>query len=403
MLTGTLLRAGDQVRVTTQLVEAVGGAILWSQTSQAPLGDVFSLQDELARRIVDSLSLPLTARDHRILKRDVPANAKAFEFFLRANELSDQPKHRHVARDLYLQCLEEDPRYAPAWAKLGRLYRVIAIYSAEGAEQNYTRAEEAFKRALELNSDLSLAHNLATYTEVEAGRAKESMLRLLDRARKNEADPELYAGLVQACRYCGLLEAAVAAYEHARRLDPGIRTSVNHAYLMLGEYERAIATSLEDPPLIHALVLALMGRTNDAIALFSSLETERFAGTMRHLIAASRTLLEGKRDEARRETERLLKFWHWRDPCSRYYLARHLAYLGDTERALDHLRQSIEGGFYCFSFLTRDAWLDSLRTSPEFRAILRVAEVRQREALSAFLDAEGLRILGLRATAGLAG
>ena len=125
VMTATLLRAGDQLRVSTQLVEAPGGTVIWSLISQAPLGDVFKLQDELTQRIVDSLSLPLTAREERMLKHDVPSNARAYESYLRANKLSTDSAQWELARDLYLRCVEEDPRYAPAWARLGRMYRVI--------------------------------------------------------------------------------------------------------------------------------------------------------------------------------------------------------------------------------------------------------------------------------------
>ena len=61
IVTGTLLRAGDEVRVTSQLTDASTGTLLWSDTAQAPVGDLFQVQDELTRRIVDSLSLPLTS------------------------------------------------------------------------------------------------------------------------------------------------------------------------------------------------------------------------------------------------------------------------------------------------------------------------------------------------------
>ena len=68
-VTGTLLRAGAQVRVATQLVEAPGGRLLWSQTTQVTLNDVFQLQDDLTRQIVESLSLPLSARERRMLSQ----------------------------------------------------------------------------------------------------------------------------------------------------------------------------------------------------------------------------------------------------------------------------------------------------------------------------------------------
>src|SRR4029453_10911721 len=85
IVTGTLLRSNDDVRVAAQLTDAATGTLLWSGSAQAKACDVFAVQDDLVQRIVSSLSLPLTERDQRQLKRDVPATAQAYEFFLRGN------------------------------------------------------------------------------------------------------------------------------------------------------------------------------------------------------------------------------------------------------------------------------------------------------------------------------
>ena len=395
VLTGTLLRAGDQVQVNTQLVEAPRGAVLWSQTSQVPLGEFFHLQDDLKHRIVDSLALPLTARDQRTLRHDVPASAKAYELYLRANQLGTRAQDWSLARDLYLECLELDPRYAPAWARLGRIYRVLGKYGDDHTDDDHARAQDAFTRALEINPDLSIAHNLYTNLEVELGRAKDAMLRLVARTRDRTGDPELFAGLVQACRYCGLLDASIAAYEQARRLDPSVRTSVAHAYLARGDYGRAIETNVEDPPDLTAAALALMGREDEAIALLRGSEGSAWPKIISYFLISYRTLLEGKRAECLAGLDQLLEAWNIRDPCARYYLARMLAQAGDQRRALTMLRQSVEDGFFCFPLLTQDPWLDSLRTNEEFRAILRHGELCHRDALAAFLHAGGDQVLGL--------
>ena len=217
VLSGTLLRLDDVVRVTTQLAKAPEGEVLWSHTLQLPLTSLFQLQNELATRLVSALALPLSARERRRLTGDVPATPRAYEFYLRANQLSHQAHDWSIARDLYLQCVDEDPQYAPAWARLGRVHRVMAEYAETGREPDLSCAERAFQRALDINPDLSIAHNLYTYQEAELGRAQDAMVRLLARAQTRPSDPELFAGLVQACRYCGLPDAAVAAHHQARR------------------------------------------------------------------------------------------------------------------------------------------------------------------------------------------
>ena len=209
------------MRVNAQLLEASSGTILWSKTMQLELKDIFEVQDQLARAIVESLSIPLSSGDQRRLRRDLPASARAYEFYLRGNQLAYDSSMLPVAGEMYRSALDEDPDFAPAWAKLGRVHRILAKYGAEGADEHLRKADEAFKRALEINPDLSVAHNLYTNFEIESlGRAKEAMVRLLGRMRSQAADPEFFAGLVIACRFCGLLDASLAADRHARRLDP---------------------------------------------------------------------------------------------------------------------------------------------------------------------------------------
>ena len=87
IVTGTLLRAADQVRVSAQLTEASSGSLIWSHTSEVAMGDLFRVQDQLSQQMVESLSLPLTPRDRRVLGRDVPCSSQAYELFLRGNRL----------------------------------------------------------------------------------------------------------------------------------------------------------------------------------------------------------------------------------------------------------------------------------------------------------------------------
>jgi serine/threonine protein kinase/tetratricopeptide (TPR) repeat protein len=396
VLSGTLMRAGDQLRVSAQLLEVPIGTVLWSSTFQTPIQDLFELQDALTRQIVESLAVPLSGRERAALQHDAPSSAQAYEFYLRANQVAYDAGHWELARDLYRKCLDMDPGYAPAWARLGRLYRAISIYTGSAHEENYALAQDAFRRALQLNPDLSIAHNLYTHLEVELGHAQEAMLRLLERAEYRMHDPELFAGLVQACRYCGLLDESIAAYERARRVDPGIRTSVSHAYLMHGDYDRAIEADLDNPPFVSIQALELAGRVDEALAILHEREAARLPRLLHDFLVANRSIIEGQLDECRAVTERLLADWRSRDPCGAYYMTRQLARLGDRDRSLAMLRRVVEGGFFVPSFMARDPWLDSLRGEPEFQRIAQLAEERHAEARRTFVEAGGDRILGLR-------
>ena len=109
---GTLVRSGDQLRVAAQLVEAPGGTLLTSHTVQSSLGDLFRLQDDIARRVVESLSLPL-AGTVTPSAPDAPLNDRAYELYLRANELARTYGGLAQARELYLRSLELDRATPP--------------------------------------------------------------------------------------------------------------------------------------------------------------------------------------------------------------------------------------------------------------------------------------------------
>ncbi|HEX9200925.1 MAG TPA: winged helix-turn-helix domain-containing protein [Acidobacteriaceae bacterium] len=126
IVTGTLLSTGDEIRVTAQLTDAATGTLMCSHSTQTSIGHVFRLQDELTEYMVEALSLQLTSREQRSLRQDVPADPKAYEYYLRGNQFSHDSKQWGAARDLYLRCVEADPCYAPAWARLGRIHHVMA-------------------------------------------------------------------------------------------------------------------------------------------------------------------------------------------------------------------------------------------------------------------------------------
>jgi serine/threonine protein kinase len=390
VVSGTLLRAGAQVRVATQLVEAPTGRLLWSQTTQVTLNDVFQLQDDLTRHIVESLSLPLSAREQRMLSHDAPATARSYEYYLRANELSSDSKSWAIARDLYQQALTEDPRYAPAWARLGRLHRLIGKLGG-GSNDDLMRADAAVLRALELNPDLPLAHNLTAQIDIDRGRAREAMVRLLGQARRRSTDPELFAGLVYACRYCGLLGASLRADDRARRLDPSIHTSVIHTLWMLREYDKVLASTAFGPVVV-GFSLASLGREPEALQYLAEKSTT-VPPKIRQIIGALRALLEGRRAAAIAEIQAIASS-DFRDAEGIYYLARQLAHAGAAEEAMGLLERATGAGFWCYPLLASDEWLEPLRDRPEFVTVLRHAEQERDLAVAAFTSAGGDQILG---------
>jgi eukaryotic-like serine/threonine-protein kinase len=394
VLTGTLLRAGSELRLTTQLVEAPAGTLVWSRVSQVALRDIFQLQDTLVSGVVESLALPLTAGERRQLAHDAPANPSAYDLYLRANELDRDRRNMFEALELHEQCVAKDPGYAPAWARLGRA-RWLADKYLEGSAEKLAAAESAILHALELNPDLPLAHRFYTPIQVEQGRALDALTRLLRRSQISRNEPELFAGLTHVCRYCGLLQASVAAHVQARRLDPNISTSVEHTYIMLGDYQSVIDASLGTFSYGKPLALAMLGRMNEALQIVKENEPPANIRMASLYIASFRALLEGDRAASARATDELMT-GTFRDPEGWFYMARQLSYLNEPERAVAMLSRAIDLGFFCYPWIIRDPWLDPIRGIPEFNAILAKARTLHQAAVDAFAAEGGEPLLGVR-------
>ena len=400
VLTGTLLRSGEKLRLVAQLVEVPGGTVLWSKTAQVDMGDVFQVQDDLARQVVDSLALPLTGRERGLLDRDVPASGHVYELYLRANHLAHgatlEPARLMAARELYTACLEEDPQYAPAWAQIGRVYRVLAKWAERRDEASIQRAREAFERAFALNPQLPLAHHLYTHFEIEElGRAETAMIRLLSRVRDMPTDADLYAGLVVACRYCGLLQASLTADARAQQLDPNVRTSVDQTWLLLGDKDnpRRFADREDPGPLM--ITLLQENRLSEARRILADRlpSVAQMGGVEHAFIRAVVAVLDGRASEVKTEVDRIRRSG-FRDPEGLLYGTLLLAQAGEHEDALSLLEEVVEGGLVCTEMQAMP-WMAPLRGLERFEEIMRRATAARDRAAQAFRAADGHRLLGM--------
>jgi serine/threonine protein kinase len=393
---GTLLRAGDQLRATAQLVETPGGTLLTSQTVQSALGDLFRLQDDIARRVVEALSLPLGGSPASPAP-DAPHDARAYELFLRANELARSYDQIPGARDLYLRCLELDPSFAPAWARLGRCHRVIGKYIDDSGDST-ARAEEAFRRALELNPRLSIAHKHYANLEADTGHAREAVVRLLGEANRHGNDPELFAGLVHACRYGGLFEQSVAAHEEARRLDPNVVTSVEQTLLMAGDLERLLA--VERLPeisrvdeVIRVIALGLAGRRDEAHQVLREMTQSIRLPAFRSWSDCVRAWLDGRAAEILTSVA-ALPLQIMQDPEAIFQMGWFLCDVGEHDQGLAWLQRAVAKGYSVAPTLAAGLQFDALRSDPAFQALFADAEADRQRALTAFREAGGERLLG---------
>ena len=390
IVTGTLLSAGDEIRVTAQLTEASSGTLLCSNSMQASIGNVFRLQDELTDCVLNALELRLSAREQRILRQDVPASAKAYECYLRGNQFSHDPKQWAAARDLYQHCVEADPGFAPAWARLGRIHHVMSKYLPAAGEEGMGKAEAAFRQALDLNPELAIAQKFYAQLEVDLGRASDAMTRLIPRVLL-APDPEVLAGLISPLCYCGLLDASSAAHWRAVALEPKIRTSVPHTWFLQGDHSRVASLKVDDNPYIVALSMAEVGRTHEALPVLRALE-QKVKTRIGDFIIAARTQLEGDEAGSISAIERIIASG-FSDPQALFYLARHLSHLNRVDSALELLERSVAGGFFCYPALSRDPWLEPVCRNPQFSALIEKVEQQYLAAADEFERMGGHRML----------
>ncbi len=348
---GTLLRAGDQLRAAAQLVEAPGGTLLTSHTVQSSLGDLFRLQDDIARRVVEALSLPLGGADATPTP-PAPHDARAYELYLRANELART-----------YDGLPAGARPVPALPGAGSELRSRlgpARPLPPGDRQVHRRFGGQRRRAPRRPSAAPSSSTRGSRWRTSStptsrrtwARPSAALVRLLGEAGRHGNDPELFAGLVHACRYCGLYEQSIAAHDEARRLDPNVPTSLEQTILMTGDIERLLA--VERPSVagsgddgIRVIGLGLAGRRDEARrALLGDAR-----GAQHPAFRCLDRLPDGvarpaPRGHARRACPALGDLKIMDDPEAIFQEGWLLCDVGEHERGLGHLRRAVAKGYF---------------------------------------------------------
>jgi hypothetical protein len=208
VVSGTILRAGDELRTHVQLIEAPAAPS--SLHIRCRRRWAISFSSRTTSRVASSrrwrCRWAARPRRRRRMRRRAPAPTSCI---CAATRSAAADSGAVQARDLYERSVALDPNYAPAWVALGRSYRLIGKYIEVVAGQRRT-GQKAYDRALELNPKLTIAHKFYANLESDTGQASSAVVRLLNEATRHGNDPELFAGLVHACRYAGLYEESLA-------------------------------------------------------------------------------------------------------------------------------------------------------------------------------------------------
>src|SRR5579862_7869955 len=160
---GTVLRSGEQVRITAQLIEASTDKHLWSQSYQGELRDTLALQSEVARAIADQIQINVNPQEQAALKSVKAVNPQAYQSFLKGRFFWNKrtAEGLKIALAYFNQAIEEDPKYAPAYSGLADTYSLLGDwqYAAMTPKEALPKAKASAIRALELDNALGEAHN----------------------------------------------------------------------------------------------------------------------------------------------------------------------------------------------------------------------------------------------------
>jgi len=384
VLDGTLRRSGDRLRITAQLSSTEDGQLLWSERFDRTLADVFAIQEEIARTIVDTLRVaPLAAFAAPSPKRHTE-NITAYGLYLRGRYAWNTRTQEGITEAIryFEQAIAEDPRYAPAYTGLADSYALQLDYRSVPVAEGFALAKQYARRALELDETVaethaSLAWTLFIYDWDWEGAGRE-FRRALELDPRYATAHQWYAFWLTAR---GRLDEALVEAHTALELDPAsvsIRRSVGWVYYYARRYDqaryhmaRAVAMNPTAAETYRVLGLLLAQQDQWAEAERVLREGMTLPGTATYTAAALGYVLAraGKRAEAEALLAEL-EAQRRSDYVSPVAFATLYLGLDDHERALDWTERALEERRGWLAYLRVNPLLDPLRGEPRFEAMI---------------------------------
>ena len=244
---GSIQKAGDRVRINTQLIDATTGGHLWAERYDRELEDIFALQDEIVQKIVTTLKLQLPLVEQGIQVRKSTDNLEAYDSYLRGlGYFSRYTKETNIqARQMFEKAIELDPQYATAYMSLSYTYWTEWAIGWNQDPQALERASELAQRAIALDDSLPAAHLLLG--EVYLWKDRQHEQAITEGERAIALDPsfaDAYVELAHILTYAGRPEEAIGLVQKARRLNPRYPFHylwvLGRAYQLTGRYEEAL-------------------------------------------------------------------------------------------------------------------------------------------------------------------
>jgi TolB-like protein/DNA-binding winged helix-turn-helix (wHTH) protein/Tfp pilus assembly protein PilF len=382
---GTVLRSGDQVRITAQLIEASTDKHLWSQSYEGELRDSLALQSRVATAVADQIRISLTPQEQAALKNVKVVNPEAYESYLKGRYFWNKRTGDGLKAALayFQQAIEEDPKYAQAYSGLADTYALLGDwqYAVMTPKEAFPKAKAAAIKALELDSTLGEAHNSLAFVldafDWDLDAAGKEFRRAIELNPGYATAHHWYAWHLSLL---GRFDEAIAEMRKAENLDPLsliINADVAELLVIAHHYDESMAQSRKtiemDPNFALAhnqLAQAYLQKHMYSEAVAELQQAIRLSGNSPTCIAnlARAYVASGKRSEAIKLLNDLKK-----RSISGYSngseIATIYASLGDTDQAMNWLEKAYEERFNP-GVLLRPGF-DPLRSDPRFQDLLR--------------------------------
>ncbi len=384
---GSVLRIGDQVRITALLIHAATDRHLWAKSYERDLRDVLALQSEVARTIAQEIQIKLTPREHARLASARRVNPEAHEAYLKGryywNTFSQEGCKKSIG--YFEQAIAKDPSYALAYVGLADGYTSLAFPGLKGVapREAMPKAKAAALKALAIDEKLGPAHSslavVQFFFDWDWSRAEEEFKRALELNPNDATAHQWYAlHLVNIGRH----EEAIAEIRRAQELDPlslMINTLVGVVFHRALRWDQAIQQlrrTLELDP-TYSVALVFLGSAYEQKAMYEeAIEVlQKAAALSRGDIAPKGWLgylyaLSDRGDEARKILGEFKELSKQREGVA-IAIARIYKGLGQKDEAFEWLEKAYEERDSDMVWLRTWPGFDSLRSDPRFQDLLR--------------------------------
>jgi adenylate cyclase len=384
ILEGSVQKAGDQVRVNVQLVNAMTNAHLWADTYDRKLTDVFAVESEIAKSVADALQAKLTGSEQHAIAARPTANTEAHQLYLKGRFFWNKRTGSDLKKsiDYFEQAIAADPSYALAYAGIADAYVLLPGYTAGTPQDCYPKAKAAAKKALELDDTLAEAHtSLAMalwYYDFDFSQANREFQRAIELNPNYATAHQQYGNNTLSA--LGRFDDAIAEGKRAVELDPlslVINADLGVNYYYAHRYDEAIAQlrkTLElDPGYYFAYLnlgqpLEAKGSRDAAIAEYQKARALN-DDPMGLALLAHAYGLSGNKMEAEKILDQLKTLSKERYVSAYNFVLAYLG-LGDRQEAIRRLEQSYQDRAGAdVGWIRVDSLLDPLRGDPRFEAL----------------------------------